>query len=47
MSGRDLKTTVLNWLPRSDGPPEYLQQFVESEIKKWAVPIKMAGAAGQ
>jgi tripartite-type tricarboxylate transporter receptor subunit TctC len=27
--------------------PKYLQQFVESEIKKWAVPIKMAGAAGQ
>ena len=23
--------------------PEYLQQFVESEIKKWAGPIKEAG----
>ena len=23
--------------------PEYLQKFVESEIAKWAVPIKAAG----
>jgi hypothetical protein len=27
--------------------PEYLQRFVESEIEKWAVPIKSSGAAGQ
>jgi len=23
--------------------PEYLQKFVEGEIKKWAAPIKAAG----
>ena len=27
--------------------PEYLQKFVESEIDKWAAPIKAAGIAGQ
>jgi len=27
--------------------PEYLQSFVESEIGKWAAPIKAAGIAGQ
>jgi tripartite-type tricarboxylate transporter receptor subunit TctC len=27
--------------------PEYLQEFVESEIRKWAVPIKTSGAGGQ
>ena len=27
--------------------PEYLQKFVETEIKKWAVTIKEAGASGQ
>jgi tripartite-type tricarboxylate transporter receptor subunit TctC len=27
--------------------PEYLQKFVESEIEKWAGPIKAAGLAGQ
>jgi tripartite-type tricarboxylate transporter receptor subunit TctC len=27
--------------------PDYLQKFVESEIEKWAVPIKASGAAGQ
>jgi len=27
--------------------PEYLQQFVETEIKKWAAVIKAAGLAGQ
>jgi tripartite-type tricarboxylate transporter receptor subunit TctC len=27
--------------------PEYLQKFVESEIEKWAIPIKASGAAGQ
>jgi tripartite-type tricarboxylate transporter receptor subunit TctC len=27
--------------------PEYLQKFVESEIEKWASPIKAAGLAGQ
>jgi tripartite-type tricarboxylate transporter receptor subunit TctC len=26
--------------------PEYLQKFVESEIKRWAVPIKASGATG-
>jgi tripartite-type tricarboxylate transporter receptor subunit TctC len=26
--------------------PEYLQKFVESEIEKWAVPIKAAGVSG-
>jgi tripartite-type tricarboxylate transporter receptor subunit TctC len=27
--------------------PEYLQKFVESEIEKWAIPIKAAGVGGQ
>jgi hypothetical protein len=27
--------------------PEYLQEFVESEIVKWAGPIKAAGVGGQ
>lgn len=27
--------------------PEYLQKFLESEIEKWAIPIKASGAAGQ
>jgi tripartite-type tricarboxylate transporter receptor subunit TctC len=27
--------------------PEYLQEFVKAEIKRWAVQIKAAGAAGQ
>ena len=27
--------------------PEYLAQFVRSEIEKWAGPIKAAGIAGQ
>jgi len=27
--------------------PEYLQRFVESEIEKWAIPIKASGAAAQ
>jgi len=27
--------------------PEYLQKFVESEIRKWAVPINTSGAGGQ
>jgi tripartite-type tricarboxylate transporter receptor subunit TctC len=27
--------------------PEYLEAFVESEIKKWAVPIRASGAADQ
>jgi tripartite-type tricarboxylate transporter receptor subunit TctC len=27
--------------------PEYLQRFVESEIERWAIPIKASGAAGQ
>jgi tripartite-type tricarboxylate transporter receptor subunit TctC len=27
--------------------PEYLQKFVETEIQKWAGPIKSAGMAGQ
>ena len=27
--------------------PEYLQEFVETEIRKWAVPIKTSGAGGQ
>jgi len=26
--------------------PEYLQKFVESEIRRWAIPIKASGAAG-
>ena len=28
---------------RSASPPAYLQTFVESEIDKWAVPIKTSG----
>jgi tripartite-type tricarboxylate transporter receptor subunit TctC len=27
--------------------PEYLQKFVESEIEKWAAPIKAAGVVGE
>ena len=27
--------------------PEYLQKFVESEIRKWAGPIKAAGIDGE
>ena len=27
--------------------PEYLQKFVESEIVKWAAPIKAAGVVGE
>ena len=27
--------------------PEYLQKFVESEIAKWAGPIKAAGIIGE
>ena len=27
--------------------PDYLQRFVETEIEKWATPIKAAGLAGQ
>jgi tripartite-type tricarboxylate transporter receptor subunit TctC len=27
--------------------PEYLQKFVESEIEKWAAPIKAAGMVGE
>jgi tripartite-type tricarboxylate transporter receptor subunit TctC len=27
--------------------PEYLREFVKAEIKRWAVQIKAAGAAGQ
>ena len=27
--------------------PEYLQKFVESEIAKWAGPIKAAGIVGE
>jgi hypothetical protein len=27
--------------------PDYLHKFVESEIEKWAIPIKASGAAGQ
>lgn len=27
--------------------PEYLQKFVESEIEKWAAPIKAAGVTGE
>jgi tripartite-type tricarboxylate transporter receptor subunit TctC len=27
--------------------PKYLQEFVESEIRKWAAPIRASGAAGQ
>jgi tripartite-type tricarboxylate transporter receptor subunit TctC len=27
--------------------PEYLQRFVESEIEKWAAPIKAAGVVGE
>jgi len=35
-------TTVVGPDRRS---PEYLQQFLESEIKKWAAAIKAAGIA--
>ena len=37
---RDIGATVVEPDRRS---PEYLQKFVESEIEKWAVPIKASG----
>jgi tripartite-type tricarboxylate transporter receptor subunit TctC len=30
---------------RERGSPEYLQRFVETEIKKWAGPIKASGVS--
>jgi len=27
--------------------PDYLQKLVESEIEKWAAPIKAAGVVGE
>src|SRR5262245_18629363 len=32
-------------VPRERSSPEYLQRFVESEIKKWAGPIKASGVS--
>jgi tripartite-type tricarboxylate transporter receptor subunit TctC len=40
---KDIGATVVAPERRS---PEYLQKFVESEIAKWAVPIKAANIAG-
>jgi len=37
---KDIGATVVEPGRRS---PEYLQKFVESEIEKWAVPIKASG----
>jgi tripartite-type tricarboxylate transporter receptor subunit TctC len=37
---KDIGATVVETERRS---PEYLQKFVESEIEKWAVPIKASG----
>ncbi len=37
---REIGATVIAPERRS---PEYLQKFVESEIAKWAVPIRASG----
>jgi hypothetical protein len=34
-------------VPPERRSPEYLAQFVRSEIEKWAGPIRAAGIAGQ
>jgi tripartite-type tricarboxylate transporter receptor subunit TctC len=41
---KDIGATVVASERRS---PEYLQKFVESEIAKWAAPIKAAGITGE
>jgi tripartite-type tricarboxylate transporter receptor subunit TctC len=41
---KDIGATVVAPERRS---PEYLQEFVESEIAKWAVPIKAANITGE
>ncbi len=41
---RQIGATVVSRERRS---PEYLQTFVESEIKKWAAPIKANGVTGE
>jgi tripartite-type tricarboxylate transporter receptor subunit TctC len=41
---KDIGATVVSPARRS---PEYLQKFVESEIAKWAVPIRAANITGE
>jgi tripartite-type tricarboxylate transporter receptor subunit TctC len=41
---RDIGATVV---PPERRSPEYLQEFVEREIAKWAVPIKAANITGE
>jgi tripartite-type tricarboxylate transporter receptor subunit TctC len=47
----DVRTRIENYGAELVGAdrrsPEYLQVFVESEIKKWAAPIRTSGAAEQ
>jgi tripartite-type tricarboxylate transporter receptor subunit TctC len=41
---KDIGATVVEPERRS---PEYLQKFVESEIAKWAAPIRAANITGE
>jgi tripartite-type tricarboxylate transporter receptor subunit TctC len=41
---KDIGATVVAPERRS---PDYLQKFVESEIAKWAVPIRAANITGE
>ena len=40
-----LESAGLNLVPDDRTTPEYLAKFVESEIVKWAAPIKASGAS--
>jgi len=40
-----LKHLVTSVVAPARRSPEYLQKFVESEIEKWAGPIKAAGVS--
>jgi tripartite-type tricarboxylate transporter receptor subunit TctC len=40
-----LESAGLNFVPDDRTTPEYLAKFVESEIVKWAAPIKASGAS--
>jgi tripartite-type tricarboxylate transporter receptor subunit TctC len=40
-----LEAAGLNFVTEDRTTPEYLAKFVESEIVKWAAPIKASGAS--
>jgi tripartite-type tricarboxylate transporter receptor subunit TctC len=44
---RRMKEVGFDPVARERRSPEYLQKFVESEIAKWAVPIKAAGVTAE